>query len=295
MAKKKKHRTRTSAKRVRDKRRESPARNVRIPPGSAPAAGTAPTFVSGAGFDAGTEAIAAHKRRAAAIAAMSSGETGVPLPPTPPQPLDPHMRSGVGTDVTDQIANLRPKVSNVALSATGLNEPITPPTEAPRELQHRTLRLETGKYTLRGLPIRLARKKTVVIRSKAQVIREAGLLITVLEETLSYRPNPRRNSLPPELWHQLNLEDRAAFDLISELVAELKKLNEFLSTQQRATTQSKVVRELQKVGVTVLKRYGTTVAVGAGLLTMGALCTLLQHVGAGEVVDNAMLWKKIGH
>jgi hypothetical protein len=158
---------------------------------------------------------------------------------------------------------------------------------------NRVLRLEPGKYNL--APVTLARRKPVVIRSKAQVIRESGLLITVLEEALRYRPDPRRNSPPPEIWHQLNLEDRAAFQLISELVAELKKLNEFLGTQGRATTQSKVVRDLQKVGLAVLNTYGKTVAVGAGLLTIGLLCTLLQHIGAGDVVEKAMLWKRIGH
>jgi hypothetical protein len=304
MARKKKHRTRTSAKGVRHKRQKSAASSIRVPPGKV--AGTAPTFVSGAGFDAADQNRAAHQDRATAIADMSSGETGVPLPPTPPPmakeqvtlpgpPLDPHMRSGVGTDVTDQIANLQPKVSNVALSATGLNEPITPPIEAPREPQHRTLQLETGKYTLRGVPIRLARKKTLVIRSKAQVIREAGLLITVLEDALGYRQGVLHNTPAPELWNQFDLENRAAFELISELVAELKKLNAFLTTQSRATNKSKVVADLQKVGLKVLQRYGTTVAVGAGVLTVGALCTLLQHVGAGDVVENAMFWKRIGH
>jgi hypothetical protein len=244
----------------------------------------------------GAEVSAAHQRRSrAAIAAMSSGETGAPLPPTPPPPLDPHMRSGVGTDVTDQIANLQPKVSNVALSATGLNESITPPTESP-EPQHRVLKPETGKLRLGGrVPVMRVRKKSVVIRSKVQVIREAGLLITVLEDALGYRPGVLHNTPAPELWNQFDLENRAAFELISELVAELKKLNAFLTTQSRATNKSKVVADLQKVGLKVLQRYGTTVAVGAGVLTVGALCTLLQHVGAGDVVENAMFWKRIGH
>jgi hypothetical protein len=55
------------------------------------------------------------------------------------------------------------------------------------------------------------------------------------------------------------------------------------------------VTDLQRVGLKVLQRYGTTVAVGAGVLTVGALCTLLQHIGAGDVVENAMFWKRIGH
>ena len=57
----------------------------------------------------------------------------------------------------------------------------------------------------------------------------------------------------------------------------------------------KMVLELKKVGLKVLKHYGTTVAVGAGLLTIGALCTLLDQIGAHEVVVNAMIWKKLGH
>jgi hypothetical protein len=69
--------------------------------------------------------------------------------------------------------------------------------EAPREPQHRTLQVEPGKYTLRGVPVRLARKKTVVLRNKTQVIREAGLLIKVLEEALHYRPEPLSNSPAP--------------------------------------------------------------------------------------------------
>ena len=60
-------------------------------------------------------------------------------------------------------------------------------------------------------------------------------------------------------------------------------------------SKRKVVTDLQRVGLKVLQRYGTTVAVGAGVLTVGALCTLLQHIGAGDVVENAMFWKRIGH
>jgi hypothetical protein len=131
---------------------------------------------------------------------------------------------------------------------------------------------------MRSLPVELSR-----------------LLITVLEDALHYRQEILHNAPAPELWNQLNLEDRTAFELISELVAELKKLNAFLTTQSRATNKSKVVADLQKVGLKVLQRYGTTVAVGAGVLTVGALCTLLQHVGAGDVVENAMFWKRIGH
>lgn len=160
--------------------------------------------------------------------------------------------------------------------------------------QHRVLQAEPGKISLHGAPARLARRKPVVIRSKTQVIREAGLLITVLEDALRYRPGILHNAPAPELWNHFDLEDRAAFELISELVAELKKLNAFLTTQSRATNKSKVVADLQKVGLKLLQRYGTTVAVGAGVLTVGALCTLLQHVGAGDVVENAMFWKRIG-
>jgi hypothetical protein len=150
----------------------------------------------------------------------------------------------------------------------------------------------TATARIRTKPVKT---KTIVIRNKTQVIREAGLLITVLEDALRYLPGAFRNAPVPELWHQLNLEDRAAYDLFSELVAELKKLNAILASHSRATNKRKVVGELQKVGLKVLKTYGNTVAVGAGFLTVGLLLTLLQHLGAGEVVENAMRWKKIGH
>jgi hypothetical protein len=49
MAKKEKHATtpRTSAKRVRDKRRKSPASSIRVPSGTVPVGGAAPSFLSG--------------------------------------------------------------------------------------------------------------------------------------------------------------------------------------------------------------------------------------------------------
>jgi hypothetical protein len=86
----------TSAKRHRRKRRKSPTPTISIPPNAVPQAGTAPkdiSFLSG-GLDMGAEVSAAqHRRRSAAIAAMSSGTTAVPLPPgqqsfaTPPAPV----------------------------------------------------------------------------------------------------------------------------------------------------------------------------------------------------------------
>jgi hypothetical protein len=62
---------------------------------------TGSAFPSG-GFDAGAEIRAAHQDRSAAVAAMSSGETGVPLPPgqqsfaTPPRPVQFVEFSGTG-------------------------------------------------------------------------------------------------------------------------------------------------------------------------------------------------------
>lgn len=133
-----------------------------------------------------------------------------------------------------------------------------------------------------------------LIRNKTQIIREAGLLIVVLEEALAYRPTERGNAYQPELWRQLDLENPVSFKLISELVAELKKLNAFLEKDRRAKTSSRAVTDFRKVGIKVLTTYGNTVALGAGLLTIGALCSLLHSFGAGDIVDNAMLWRKIG-
>ena len=152
--------------------------------------------------------------------------------------------------------------------------------------------INTATGTVTGKP---KRKRTVLIRNKTQVIREAGLLIVALDDALGYRARDRGNALPPELWRQLNLEDPELFALISRLVEELKKLNAFLESDRKKGSNAKIVAELQKVGLKVLSRYGTTVAVGAGLLTIGMLCTLLQHVGLGEVVDNTLIWTKIGH
>ena len=140
-----------------------------------------------------------------------------------------------------------------------------------------------------------AKRRTVVIRNKTQVIREAGVLIAVLDDALGYQPRDGSNLLPPELWHQLNLADPELFALISDFVEQLKKFNAFLELDRKKGSNAKIVAELQKVGLKVLKTYGNTVAVGAGLLTIGALCTLLQHVGLGEVVDNALIWKNSGH
>ena len=140
-----------------------------------------------------------------------------------------------------------------------------------------------------------AKRRTVVIRNKTQVIREAGVLIAVLDDALGYQPRDGSNLLPPELWHQLNLADPESFALISDFVEQLKKFNAFLESDRKKGSNAKIVAELQKVGLKVLKTYGNTVAVGAGLLTIGALCTLLQHVGLGEVVDNALIWKNSGH
>lgn len=145
----------------------------------------------------------------------------------------------------------------------------------------------------RGARPKKTRAKTLV--NKAQAIREARILIAVLEDALNFRPVDRDNRPAPELYNQLNLENADARGLIRQLVAELKKLNEFLESNRRMRGSDKrAVGELEKVAVKVLKTYGNTVAIGAGILTIGGICTVLDAVGLHAVVENAMLWKNIG-
>lgn len=140
------------------------------------------------------------------------------------------------------------------------------------------------------------KRVTVVFRNKQQVVRESGILIAVLEEALNFQPTARGNTPTPELRLQLKLEDRDRQNLFKELLAELKKLNAFLEANRAPrAADKKAIGDLKKVGLKVLKTYGNTVAVGAGLLTIGALSTLLTHIGAGEIVESAMIWKKLGH
>ena len=149
--------------------------------------------------------------------------------------------------------------------------------------------LETTEPKLRS---RLARRNTVTIRNKSQATVQSRILIAALQEALDFRSRPGDNRVEPELRRQLNLDDPAAHSLFSELLEELKKLNSFLESNQRAAKIDKtVITPLSKVGLKVLNTYGKTVAVGAGLLTIGALATVLDSIGAHQVVENAMLWK----
>ena len=70
----------------------------------------------------------------------------------------------------------------------------------------------------------------------------------------------------------------------------VEKLNAHLEAERKKTGTSKVVADLQKIGLQTLKKYGDHCAVGAAMLTMGSLFTLISNLGGGDIVGYTFAW-----
>jgi len=130
--------------------------------------------------------------------------------------------------------------------------------------------------------------RRITIRSVKQALFHSELLIRVFEEALDYDPRRQHNQPPPAL----RLEDEDYLAELRRLVDELKKLNSFLEglKQKRSgTTASSAM--LQKHLNSFLNKYAATLGTGAGVMTLGAIATLLYQLGVGDIIFDHVLKK----
>ncbi len=136
------------------------------------------------------------------------------------------------------------------------------------------------------------RNAAVVLRSKRQVIIQSRILIATLETAVAYDPVKQHNQPKPELYDELEVDKPGARDDIKELIAELKKLNDFLAAMKKPTkSDEKNIVNLRKHLNAFLATYAKMTGIGAGLLTLGLMSSLLYHIGGKEIVDLALTWK----
>jgi hypothetical protein len=177
----------------------------------------------------------------------------------------------------------------IAAISTGRTEPVS----------HRMF-AETGKYNvdLHAANFEVGRKprprKQIIIKDKRQALLHSYALIRALEEAIGFNPARHGNRSPPELRSELDLDNAQSRSDITELIAELKKLNAFLETSGKPRSDNKkdIIR-LKKHLNSFLQNYAKTVGTGAGYLTLGAVANLLISLGGGEVVALAMAFKAI--
>jgi hypothetical protein len=183
--------------------------------------------------------------------------------------------------------------------------------------QHRVLKPESGHLDLNSpsLPLRelsarearinatmpgegrfaaqttVRRARTVVIRNKREVLLHSSILLKALEEAYNYKPRRQGNQPEPELLTDLGLDDKASRADIKELIEQLKQLNAHLASRKPAANDD--IKKLKKHLHTFLDQYAKTVGTGAGILTIGAVLSLLTYLGAGNAVALALAWKAV--
>jgi transcriptional regulator with XRE-family HTH domain len=133
--------------------------------------------------------------------------------------------------------------------------------------------------------------RRIRIRSAKQVMFHSNLLIGAFEEALDY--DERRHHNSPS--SALRLEDKEYLDELRRLVIELKQMNSFLadlSASKKAKGTPPI--QLRKHLNTFLNKYASTLGHGAGVMTLGAIATLLYQLGAGDAVFDHLIKKISG-
>ncbi|SEN89946.1 hypothetical protein SAMN05443254_11388 [Bradyrhizobium sp. OK095] len=136
---------------------------------------------------------------------------------------------------------------------------------------------------------------TVVIRSVRQALFHSRLVIAAFDEALEYDVLRQHNEPPPLLL----LDSPDYLDEIRKLVVELRHLNSYLETVRRfpkrraedTTVLRGPVASTKRHINTFLGRYASTLGHGAGILTVGALVTLLYQLGLPETVFEQLIRK----
>jgi hypothetical protein len=124
---------------------------------------------------------------------------------------------------------------------------------------------------------------SVPVTNRRHVIRYTQIVITALEEVLSYDSVRHHNQPPPDLW----MDDAQYLSELRKLVEELKRLNNLL---EKKTLRDKRTREaIQGVAAysnLFLKSYASSVGKAAGkgswYLLVGTIGALLYHAGVGD-------------
>jgi hypothetical protein len=133
---------------------------------------------------------------------------------------------------------------------------------------------------------------TPIIRSPEHALFYSRQIVTALEEALEYDPKRHHNQPPPAL----RIENADYLNEIRELVAELKRLNEYLEAvaKERAVPETKFspkrkaapkkaaeksAVEVSKHVNTFLNKYAAGLGTGAAALTIGTAGALLYQLG----------------
>ncbi len=136
----------------------------------------------------------------------------------------------------------------------------------------------------------------IVVRSTRQTIFQIAVVLNALEEALDYDPKRHHNQPPPAL----RIDNPNYLAELQSLVAELRRLNDNLEGSKQSPTKrtrapkkeiAKSAIDLRKHLNTFLSKYAATVGTGAGVLTVGALATLLYQLGMPEEVFSQILKK----
>lgn len=128
--------------------------------------------------------------------------------------------------------------------------------------------------------------KAGTVRNKRQVLFYSKLIIYSLEDALSSIDDRHHNNPPSDLI----IEDESYLAELRALVVELKRLNELLEAKRsnRAVPKKPII-EVKKHLNTILSKWAGTVGVGAGVMTLGAMATLLHQLGASDVIFDQLL------
>jgi len=116
----------------------------------------------------------------------------------------------------------------------------------------------------------------VVIKNRAQVLQYSRILIGALQEVVDYDQARHHNRPPPEL----RLDDPEYLKDLSELVAELRRLNALLEQRQPKGKQAvDSIGHIAKYTDRFMNNYAKTLGNGTAWLTVAALLALLQASG----------------
>jgi hypothetical protein len=125
-------------------------------------------------------------------------------------------------------------------------------------------------------------KRRLVIGDKRQVVQYSNIIIVALQEALDYDRARHHNQQPPALY----IDDDKYKSDIRELIVELRRLNDLLERKSLRSVKKPAIN-LAKHLDTFLGTYAKTYAKGMGWgmsgLTIGAIATLLYHLGLHDV------------
>jgi hypothetical protein len=118
--------------------------------------------------------------------------------------------------------------------------------------------------------------------SQQHVIAQTNILIAVLEQAVGYDEHKHHNRPPPELYVEFGLSKPEALTDLKELIAQLKRLNDLLEAATPDTAKLTGIRHhLDRFAESYMKTLGK----GAGYLTMGAIVTLIYHLGGRDLIE----------